>query len=230
MSQPSHFILDVPKDGLWLELKKRAPGEVYKMHDPTHLEPNVPPNMTDPDWRYVLSASQQHRRFEAIKEVESGEVRFAAYEGTPPADAKLTGLVFSTFSEILRNNGMAIDNVYRSAINFTPQRGGKPAALPHIDLPVPHLVMILYLNTTSGATHICREQVDNNNGTWQWPPDQIPPDAMKPEEVTIEDSITPEEGKAILFDGRRFHFNTCPEDGDPNRLVVIANLTLKSPA
>jgi hypothetical protein len=228
MSQPSHFILDVPKDGRWLELKERAPGEVYKMHDPTHIEHTVPPNMTDPDWRYVLTASQQHRRLEAIK--EGGNIRFKAYEGTPPVDAKLTGLVYMAFNEILQQNGMAIDTIYRSAINFTPQKHGKPAALPHIDLPVPHLVMILYLNTTSGATHICEDLTDDNNGTWQWPTDQIPPERMTLEEATIEDSITPEEGKAILFDGRRFHFNDSPEAGDPNRLVVIANLTLRSPA
>jgi hypothetical protein len=67
---------------------------------------------------------------------------------------------------------------------------------PHVDLPVPHWVMIYYVNDSDGDTVIL---------------DKTYPER---ENAAVLYSVSPKKGRAILFDGRHYHCGTCPARHD----------------
>jgi hypothetical protein len=69
-----------------------------------------------------------------------------------------------------------------------------PPTQPHVDSPLPHYVMIYYVNNSDGATAIYKETYD---GT--------PPDKVTPKQY-----IDPEKGKYVIFDGLRYHSGNAP--------------------
>ena len=73
--------------------------------------------------------------------------------------------------------------------------GARPFA-PHVDLPIPHWVMIYYVNDSDGDTVIL---------------DKTYPDR---ENAAVLRTVSPKKGRAILFDGRHYHCGTCPVQHD----------------
>jgi hypothetical protein len=77
---------------------------------------------------------------------------------------------------------------------------------PHVDMPIPHWVMIYYVNDSDGDTVIL---------------DKTYPDR---ENASVLHSVSPKKGRAILFDGRHYHCGTCPSKHD-TRIVFNYDFT-----
>ena len=73
--------------------------------------------------------------------------------------------------------------------------GSRPFS-PHVDMPMPHWVLIYYVNDSDGDTVILDKQYPNR------------------ENAAVLHSISPKKGRAIMFDGRHYHCGTCPSKHD----------------
>lgn len=78
---------------------------------------------------------------------------------------------------------------------------------PHVDREVSHIVVLYYVTDSDGDTVIYDKTFRD-----------VPPDQLKTEELKIFKSITPKKGRAIVFDGSRYHASTRPTLG--HRCVV----------
>ena len=73
---------------------------------------------------------------------------------------------------------------------------------PHIDMPIPHKVILFYLNDSDGDTNFYNK------------------------EHKIIDSVTPKENRAVLFDGSILHSSSKPIKF-ARRIVLNINLVEK---
>jgi hypothetical protein len=106
------------------------------------------------------------------------------------------------FSKFLEKHNIECNQVLRSKINLTTSLDEDGYQLPHVDISSPHKVFLYYVNDSDGDTIIFNEKY---NGEKQ--------------NLTIMDSITPEMGKAIFFDGLTYHAPTAPKK-TPFRIVI----------
>lgn len=209
MTAPLYGVLDNPMLAPYQQLKEVATyaGHMqhpkFVMHDPTpHIEKegvNRERNITSKDFSYVVSAGI-HRRINPNNEPEHD----------------LCGLVHGVLKTTLNHNELGLGKILRSALNVTYPFGTKQKAisLPHVDDEKKHLVVLFYLNSTSGDTVLCNETSNPYKAY------------LDPSKVTTAEKIAPEEDKVIIFEGSRYHYNYTPKVGDPSRLVLVANITL----
>jgi hypothetical protein len=92
--------------------------------------------------------------------------------------------------------------IIRLRIGLTTSYGKKIINKPHIDSQYKHKVILFYLNNSDGDTYFYK----NNK---------------------IIDSITPEENKAVLFDGEIYHSSSKPFKNS-KRIVLNINLENES--
>ena len=78
---------------------------------------------------------------------------------------------------------------------------------PHVDREVSHLVVLYYVTDSDGDTVIYDKTFRD-----------VSPNNLKLEELKVFKSITPKKGRAIVFDGSRYHASTRPTKG--HRCVV----------
>lgn len=71
----------------------------------------------------------------------------------------------------------------------------------HIDIPFEHLVVLYYVNDTDGDTFIFDKFADLNN---------LKSPTLKENEVSVIKKISPKKGRALVFDGRRYHSSSAP--------------------
>ena len=74
---------------------------------------------------------------------------------------------------------------------------------PHTDIPVDHFVMLYYVCDSDGDTIIYNEKVESK-------------------EYTVKKSVTPKQGRVVLFDGGLYH--TAEQPTKDTRCVVNYNL------
>ena len=72
----------------------------------------------------------------------------------------------------------------------------------HIDLSIEHLVVLYYVNDTDGDTFIFDKISDYKNVTSETVENQ--------NELKIIKRITPKKGRALVFDGNRYHSSSGP--------------------
>ena len=102
--------------------------------------------------------------------------------------------------EILDCNNINFEVMYRMNINLTLHSKIKES-VPHIDLNLPHKVVIVYLNSfTQGRTIVLSEDQQKIYSN-------------------------PKEDNVILFDGKLKHYHECPDVGE-KRIVMVANFNL----
>jgi hypothetical protein len=77
---------------------------------------------------------------------------------------------------------------------------------PHVDMTTPHMVLLYYVNDSDGDTVIF-DQAYNS--------EEIP-------ELTINRTISPKAGAAILFDGLKYHSSSSPKN-TKERIVLNIN-------
>jgi len=81
---------------------------------------------------------------------------------------------------------------------------------PHIDMPIPHLVCLYYVNDSDGDTFFFNEVFDQKH---------------EPENFSVYERITPKKGRAVVFDGLRYHGSNNPINY-PNRFIINAGLVI----
>ena len=75
---------------------------------------------------------------------------------------------------------------------------------PHVDWDIPHKVCVLYVNQSDGDTVLFNELFEPG---------------VEKTEFSIQHKITPEEDKALLFDGKQYHASCSPITS--NKRVVL---------
>jgi len=207
MSSPAYAVLKNPKDETYIIFKNRITQDtdrnyiLWELREPTPR--TFDKDIINNNYTYVLNHIIHNR-----SENESN------LEGR--AESPSAGLVYHTVKSTLEYNGLKLGTIFRSALNLTPRSRSDRLenTLPHIDSTNKHLVMLLYFNTTSGSTHLCHEKWQSGETIKDY------------KDVSVIESIEPEEDKIIIFEGNRFHFNDYPKSDDPLRLVLVVNFSL----
>lgn len=71
----------------------------------------------------------------------------------------------------------------------------------HIDIPFEHLVVLYYVNDTDGDTFIFDKFADLDN---------LKSPTLNENEANITKRVSPKKGRALVFDGRRYHSSSAP--------------------
>jgi hypothetical protein len=85
---------------------------------------------------------------------------------------------------------------------------------PHIDKPFPHIVGLYYVNDADGDTVIYKEthnRVLDPQAKKLW--SDLNASEIKPESLTIEQTVSPKKGRLVFFNGNRYHSSTQPTSG-----------------
>ena len=77
---------------------------------------------------------------------------------------------------------------------------------PHVDMTIPHMVLLYYVNDSDGDTIIFDQTYHS---------EEIP-------ELTVNRTISPKSGAAILFDGLKYHSSSSPKN-TKERIVLNIN-------
>jgi len=179
-------------------------------------------NIIDPDYQ------------EQIKSILLGEINYKDYEfpwyytkDVTKSDSqdsqkrpafthgyvKLSGIVISEFHDIFLNlikvcchrlQMTTVDVIQgRSFLQLPLTTKKGKVDTPHIDTDDKHFVMLYYVVDSDGDTIIYNEKVES-------------------EEYTIKKSVTPKQGRVVLFDGGLYH--TAEQPTKDTRCVVNYNL------
>lgn len=101
----------------------------------------------------------------------------------------------NVFLKFLNKYNIGCSRIVRAKLNLVTSLQSKLYQSPHVDLMFPHSVFLYYVNDSDGDTILFNEKY---NGTKQ--------------ELTIAESVTPEMGKAIFFDGLTYHAPKAPKN------------------
>ena len=113
----------------------------------------------------------------------------------PKVDSSLFKQSYLILKSILNYNNITLNVLYRLNLNLTLHQTPSKSVY-HIDLPYPHKIFILYLNTCSGETFV----------------------KVKDQELKSK----PKEDKVIVFDGKYKHCQGVPKL-DEKRVILVAN-------
>jgi hypothetical protein len=86
--------------------------------------------------------------------------------------------------------------ILRAKVNLSLSTGHELVSAPHVDFPFDHKVFLYYFNSSDGDTVFYKEQV--NSGI------------TSVDQLTIDQTVTPEMGKGIIFDGTKYHAPSSP--------------------
>lgn len=67
---------------------------------------------------------------------------------------------------------------------------------PHVDFSFPHKSLVYYVNDTDGDTVFYKEHFTGHDSV--------------PETFTVEERISPQQGRAVIFDGLQYHSTEYP--------------------
>jgi len=106
-----------------------------------------------------------------------------------------------------------VQGYYRLKANLTvPLEGWNKDCCqePHVDMPIPHLVCLYYVNDSDGDTFFFDQMFDER---------------AEPEEFTVYKRIAPKKGTAVIFDGLRYHGSNNPIEYQ-NRFIINAGIVI----
>lgn len=115
-------------------------------------------------------------------------------------------------AQILRTfcyrHGIKINRVTRGKMNITWNNGDSLVA-PHIDGTEPHMVFLYYINDSDGDT-IFYDHLWSKDSDWV--------------DLNEEMAVSPKAGRAVLFNGSKFHTSTAPSCGNTR---IVLNITFE---
>jgi hypothetical protein len=158
----------------------------------------------DIEWTLLMFPSYKdslaHIKFEqsAKQTADSPALFHTLYVRNITDDISAQGkYVIEVFQQAIEKNINAKIEIIRCMIamivpnpNFTAQ-----SMLPHVDWSFPHETCIYYINSTDGDTVLFDQKYDTS----------IPKNDNHSKEKNQLTSITPVQGKAVLFDGLQYH-------------------------
>ena len=118
----------------------------------------------------------------------------------------LYDLTKKVIEQILNFNGICLSKIYR--INFNSTHSTEKTSSPHVDHFFPHNVLLVYLSQNYGGDTLLFKQ-------------KYPEYFMEYNKITLSDTFSPDEDRAITFDGLRYHCQTSPRL-NKRRVVMVA--------
>jgi hypothetical protein len=150
----------------------------------------------------------------------SGLAHVAFDHGAKPSDwyPFIKPLVYS----ITEANGQPLKELYRIRVGFLPRFNDSNYThnTPHVDFLWPHYTACYYVNDSDGDT-ILFEQTLDDVGINVSDPQPLREYTDKTKFVEVA-RATPRKGSVCIFDGKRFHASTKPQQHD-RRLVITIN-------
>lgn len=116
--------------------------------------------------------------------------------------------VFKIFKQFLNKHNIPFYGIMRVKANLLTRGKGIGYHLPHVDSNVDHKVFLYYVNDSDGDTYMFDKVFDSNI-------------KVDPDTFNVVEKITPEMGKAILFDGRQYHASSSPINSDYRCIINI---------
>lgn len=152
---------------------------------------SINPDRPIDDYQVILNGS------------DSMQLTHTVYDnGRPTSDYyEMAIQIFKTFMNV---NEMEYKAVLRAKFNLVPKVNkdfiNQP---PHVDFKYPHKVFLYYINNSDGDTIMYNEFYNGNN----------------PGSLSEFARVSPLAGRAVFFDGLRYHAPIPPKD-NPYRMVL----------
>lgn len=137
---------------------------------------------------------------------------FAAGTNSDHESSPIFDIGMYLLSMFCQKNNLEPYDIGRVKSNLTPMSLSKKSAWPHIDSRADHFVFLYYVNDSDGDT-VLYENTFNET-------------VYNQEDLIVKQTIKPEAGKAILFNGKFFHGITPPQKTN-YRCVVNINLQVR---
>ena len=149
---------------------------------------------TDPvDWHSITSDSNtQDTSFFTHTFYINGQINSSYFDMITP--------IIKELEESRQKSYM--DRLFRVKANLIYKQANYPVGfyhMPHIDVDMPHEVMLYYVNDSDGDTLLFKENPTQMFGF---------------KKFTVESRIPPQKGNIILFDGVTYHAATPPKLSD----------------
>jgi len=150
----------------------------------------------------------------------NGDVRFTQSPGFANVFYNNNGIlnkkIYDLFLPVVKIACGKIDFTFNSLVygrSFLkmPLSTHKGITNPHIDIPIPHLVCLYYINDSDGET-VFFNKIDS------------PPGSERPsfDDAEITNKVEPKQGRMVLFNGSVYHSNTLPTHS--MRAVINCNV------
>jgi hypothetical protein len=116
--------------------------------------------------------------------------------------------------------------IFRVRVVLQPRTCGQYTNDPHIDLPFPHRVGILYLTDSNSPTVIYNEKYDFNLDKSKYEDfasasfEYFKENYLGKE--TVLQTVTPQRNRLLGFDGGHYHASATPNDVDRRVIINIA--------
>jgi hypothetical protein len=126
------------------------------------------------------------------------------HNGRPVSD--LYDYIMQIFENFINFYNIEKKSVLRAKINLNTKNYEGSMSPAHVDYNFPHYVFLYYFNNSDGDTIIFNEKYDGEK------------------KYSLEENsrLSPQEGKAILFDGTHYHSPSLPKDSDERAVLNIA--------
>lgn len=98
-------------------------------------------------------------------------------------------------------HNLNIQEVIRVKSNILTKASNNHYHSPHIDVNIPHLVLLYYVNNSDGDTIFFDKTYSSEN-------------VINKNDLMIQDRISPLQGRAILFNGLKYHASSSPINSD----------------
>tara|TARA_B110000459_G_C16422148_1_gene407931 strand:- start:5 stop:577 length:573 start_codon:yes stop_codon:yes gene_type:complete len=114
--------------------------------------------------------------------------------------------IVELFESFIRKHALKYRQIIRIKLNIVPMAGKDSVGkyqMPHVDSDMDHKVFLYYINDADGDTYLFNETFGEGS----------------PESFTVDQRVSPEAGKAVVFDGNIFHAPSAPTES-AFRLVI----------
>ena len=111
--------------------------------------------------------------------------------------------IVSLLNSFMNKHGIKCREIQRIKINFVSRAHQDSLGkwqMPHVDSEAEHKVFLYYINDADGDTYLFNEKYQEGK--------------KAPETFTIDQAVTPEAGKAVVFDGNIYHAPSAPIESD----------------
>ena len=164
--------------------------------------PNFPwyfnPSITRPYDRNSNDANDSYGWLHTFIDIDSGNT------------SNVSDLFVPLAHEACSKAGLYCNRIYNARAFMLFPREQKTEDVWHIDIVDPHIVCLYYINDSSGPTVISSNMYDSNKNT------------SLTGDLPITAEVQPKKGRAVLFDGRRYHKANNPNSG--RRAVLNFNV------
>jgi hypothetical protein len=144
--------------------------------------------------------------------------------GEKDIDVNILKLIDLIINNVLLKLNKKLLKKYRIKINKTkPYKfdANEEYRLLHVDRLEEHMTIIYYINDSDGDTLIFHDE--NNKHLNHFAKDNVNLDS---ENFVLTNTISPQKGRVVVFDGKLWHYGKYPTKGERN--IININLVINS--